>query len=177
MLQISHSEYIAAKWRLALGDFRPTQELRTQKSIQYKLDNEIKANELREEDNLMLQSNFKEAALNKLTEEQLVDVILSQPTVIIQKRKGDEEEIESSTAKMKPFTNMTLCKDQQITTRKGVVIGSMQKRQRNRIAGKGICLKEIVCTYEETARLLVIEEKFKGQIYLIPFDEIIAMNG
>ncbi|KAA6372211.1 MAG: Arginine deiminase [Streblomastix strix] len=70
----------------------------------------------------MLQSNFKEATLNKLTEEQLVDVILSQP---------DEEEIESSTAKMKPFTNMTICKDQQITTRKGVVIGSMQKRQRN----------------------------------------------
>ncbi|KAA6398950.1 MAG: Arginine deiminase [Streblomastix strix] len=200
-----------------------------QKSIQYKLDIEIKANELREEDNLMLQSNFK----------------------------GDEEKIESSTAKMKPFINMTLCKDQQITTRKGVVIGSMQKKQREiesqimefvlkklnipvihrlpKVDGQDrLCLEggyflpagdhcfigcglrtnkkaieymlkhdlfgtenavvvedstwiqssispmkkgRVVCTHEDTARLLVNEEKFKGQIYLISFDEIIAMNG
>ncbi|KAA6370410.1 MAG: Arginine deiminase, partial [Streblomastix strix] len=101
-----------------------------QKSIQYKLDNEIKANELREEDNLLLQSNYKEEALNKLTEEQLVDVILSQPSVIVQKRKSDEEGIESSIVEMKPLTNLTFCRDQQITTRKGVVIGSMRRIQR-----------------------------------------------
>ncbi|KAA6372801.1 MAG: hypothetical protein EZS28_031672 [Streblomastix strix] len=38
--------------------------------------------------------------------------------------------------------------------------------------GKG----NVVCIYEDIARLLVNEAKFKSQIYLIQFDEIIAIN-
>ncbi|KAA6378181.1 MAG: hypothetical protein EZS28_026292 [Streblomastix strix] len=110
--------------------------------------NEIKANELREEDNLMLQSNFKEEALNKLTEEQLVDVILSQPSVIIQIRKGDEEGMNRRSANNYEKRSCDWIYAKEI--------------KRNRIAGEGICLKEVEYTIytQITKEYMLIHDLF-----------------
>ena len=73
--------------------------------------------------------DYKRTIINHLNEDQLADVIFTQPTIQI-KRTDMNTFVESSSVSFAPLGNLVFCRDQQITTRKGVVIGRLRSSQR-----------------------------------------------
>ena len=80
------------------------------------------------EDQKLLTDEYKTTTVQKMTPEQLVDIIMTQPTVIIE--KPEDHHLVSHKVIMEPLTNLTFCRDQQITTGAGIVIGCMKMVQR-----------------------------------------------
>ena len=74
---------------------------------------------------------YKYEVISKLTNDQLVDVVLTNP---IYKLKPSliNTMVESTLVSYNPLGNLIFCRDQQITTAKGVVIGRAIARQRMR---------------------------------------------
>ena len=72
---------------------------------------------------------YKEQVLNKLSEEQLVDVVLNNPKYELRPTDSNTF-IEPTAISFSPLGNLVFCRDQQITTRKGVVIGRAKASQR-----------------------------------------------
>ena len=78
---------------------------------------------------------YKKDVISKLSETQLIKLILTQPTCIL-KPTNNNTFIETSTLCINALGNLVFCRDQQITTKKGVVIGRsdlIQRKNEHRI--------------------------------------------
>ena len=72
---------------------------------------------------------YKEKVLKKFSKKNLLNVILTRPTMKL-KRIETDTYIESTSITFCPLGNLVFCRDQQITTKKGVVIGRSRASQR-----------------------------------------------
>ena len=72
---------------------------------------------------------YKENVLKKLSKKNLINVILTRPTIKL-KHINTDTFIESTSITFNPVGNIVFCRDQQITTKKGIVIGSSRTSQR-----------------------------------------------
>ena len=82
---------------------------------------------------------YKNDVIQKLSEDQLVDVILNNPTYILRPTELNTF-IEPTSIKINPLGSLIFCRDQQITTAKGVVIGRARSNQR---AGEHIIMEQV----------------------------------
>ena len=72
---------------------------------------------------------YKEKVLKKFSKKNLINVILTRPTMKLKHIETDTF-IESTSITFCPVGNMVFCRDQQITTKKGVIIGTSRTSQR-----------------------------------------------
>ena len=72
---------------------------------------------------------YKEKVLKKFSSKNLINVILTRPTMKLKHIETDTF-IESTSITFCPLGNLVFCRDQQITTQKGVVIGRSRTSQR-----------------------------------------------
>ena len=72
---------------------------------------------------------YKEKVLKKFSKKNLINIILTRPTMKLKHIETDTF-IESTSITFCPVGNMVFCRDQQITTKKGVVIGTSRTSQR-----------------------------------------------
>ena len=82
-----------------------------------------------EEYYLYSSDEYKEKTLKKFSKKNLMNVILSRPTLTLKHTETDTF-IESTSINFNPLGNLIFCRDQQITTKKGVVIGKTRTSQR-----------------------------------------------
>ena len=82
-----------------------------------------------EEYYLYSSDEYKEKTLKKFSKKNLINVILSRPTLTLKHTETDTF-IESTSINFNPLGNLIFCRDQQITTKKGVVIGKTRTSQR-----------------------------------------------
>ena len=80
--------------------------------------------------NYYLSDEYKWKVIRKLWMDQLVDVVLSQPTYKI-KYVNKNTFVEPESISFNPLGNLLFCRDQQITTKKGIVIGRLFSLQRD----------------------------------------------
>ena len=73
--------------------------------------------------------DYKEKVLKKFSKKNLMNVILTRPTMKL-KHINTDTFIESTSITFCPVGNIVFCRDQQITTKKGVVIGCSRTSQR-----------------------------------------------
>ena len=72
---------------------------------------------------------YKEKVLNKFSKKNLLNIILTRPTIKLKHIEKDTF-IEPTSITFDPLGNLVFCRDQQITTKKGVVIGNTRTSQR-----------------------------------------------
>jgi arginine deiminase len=72
---------------------------------------------------------YKEKVLKKFSRKNLINVILTRPSMKL-KHIDTDTFIESTSITFCPLGNLVFCRDQQITTQKGVVIGRSRTNQR-----------------------------------------------
>ncbi len=82
-----------------------------------------------EEYYLYSSDEYKEKTLKKFSKKNLMNVILSRPILTLKHTETDTF-IESTSVNFNPLGNLIFCRDQQITTKKGVVIGKSRVSQR-----------------------------------------------
>lgn len=75
-------------------------------------------------------NSYKQLVIEEMGEQQLVDVIFTNPTVTI--CPSDRDTGFTASYKFEPLTNITFVRDQQITTREGIVMGRLRSSQRAR---------------------------------------------
>ena len=72
---------------------------------------------------------YKESVIKKFSKKHLLNIILSRPTMKLKHIETDTY-IEPTSITFNPLGNLVFCRDQQITTKKGVVIGRTRTSQR-----------------------------------------------
>ena len=72
---------------------------------------------------------YKKSVLDKFTREHLIDVILTRPTIELRHSDKDTH-IVPTLISFNPLGNLIFCRDQQITTKKGVIMGRTRTFQR-----------------------------------------------
>ena len=72
---------------------------------------------------------YKEKVLKKFSKKNLLNIILTRPTIKLKHIEKDTF-IEPTSIAFDPLGNLVFCRDQQITTKKGVVIGNTRTTQR-----------------------------------------------
>ena len=107
-------------------------------SLNYERETEIKE-EKEEKDNkrknsmeefkLYSSDGYKEKVLKKFSKKNIMNIILTRPSMKL-KHIDTDTFIESTSITFKPVGNIVFCRDQQITTKKGVVIGTSRTSQR-----------------------------------------------
>jgi arginine deiminase len=109
------------------------------KALNY--ERETKKEEIKEEENKRKRKSsfddyckysseeYKEKVLKKFTKKNLINIILTRPTMKLKHIETDTF-IESTSITFCPLGNLVFCRDQQITTQKGVVIGRSRTSQR-----------------------------------------------
>jgi len=103
------------KQRLSVEEF-------AMKCLTYKLHEGSDASLLDLDDKFLLSDQYKEKIVSEMNVEQLVDIILTNPTIIL--RKSDiNTALTSTSVSFSPLSNLVFCRDQQITTKKGIVLG------------------------------------------------------
>ncbi|PXF43088.1 Arginine deiminase [Gracilariopsis chorda] len=73
---------------------------------------------------------YKQAVIEEMGKQQLVDIILTNPTVVISPSQRDTGF--TATYQFEPLSNIIFVRDQQITTRKGIVMARLRSQQRQR---------------------------------------------
>lgn len=71
---------------------------------------------------------YKKQVLKAMSSDQLVDIALTNPTVTLIPSYRDTGF--TATYEFKPLTNIVFTRDQQITTRRGIVMGRLRSAQR-----------------------------------------------
>jgi arginine deiminase len=79
----------------------------------------------------LLSPEYKKSCIEKMDVEQLVEVVLTRPTIVLEKADKDTELLVVNYT-YEPLVNLIFCRDQQITTAKGVVMGRPRSRIRQR---------------------------------------------
>ena len=103
-------------------------ERETLKLEEEKEDNKKRKDSFKEYENYS-SDEYKENVLKKFTKKNLINIILTRPTIKL-KHIDTDTYIESASITFNPLGNIVFCRDQQITTKKGVIIGSSRTSQR-----------------------------------------------
>ena len=103
-------------------------ERETLKLEDEKEDNKKRKDSFKEYENYS-SDEYKENVLKKFSKKNLINVILTRPTIKL-KHINTDTFIESTSITFEPVGNIVFCRDQQITTKKGVIIGSSRTSQR-----------------------------------------------
>jgi len=113
------------------------------KCLKYQLQTESDVSLLSSQDKFLLSDEYKEKILAEMNVDQLVDIILTNPTISL--RKSDINTALSSTSiSFSPLSNLVFCRDQQITTRKGVILGQPNSTTRaGEVAITQFCFEKI----------------------------------
>ena len=107
-------------------------------SLNYERETEIKEVKEEKEDKrknsmeefkLYSSDEYKEKVLKKFSKKNIMNIILTRPSMKL-KHIDTDTFIESTSITFKPVGNIVFCRDQQITTKKGVVIGASRTSQR-----------------------------------------------
>ncbi|EAL71243.1 hypothetical protein DDB_G0272182 [Dictyostelium discoideum AX4] len=93
-------------------------------SMHYELDSQQNVQELSTEDKLLISDQYKKKCIECMSNEQLVEVILTRPTIRLRKSERDTELL-STEYSFKPLVNLIFQRDQQITTAAGIVLASL----------------------------------------------------
>eukprot|EP01132_Coremiostelium_polycephalum_P007952 gene7952-9782_t len=93
-------------------------------SITYELDSQQDELELGEKDKQLISDEYKQKCIDSMSVEQLVEVILTRPTIKLRKSERDTELLATEYT-FKPLVNLVFQRDQQITTAKGIVMASL----------------------------------------------------
>ena len=112
------------------------------RALKYEIDNNLKLNENSTNYKLFMgyvNDDYKNKVIDKLSDDQLVDVILNNPTYRLRPTELNTF-IEPALISFNPLGNLIFCRDQQITTAKGVVIGRTRSNQR---AGEHIIMEQV----------------------------------
>ena len=96
--------------------------------ITYKLADGVSMTDLTPAEQSLLTDDYKSKTLKNMSPSQLVDIIMLQPTVLIERPQLDR--MVARQIITDPLTNIIFCRDQQITTGAGVVMGAMTMVQR-----------------------------------------------
>ena len=144
-------------------------------SIKYEIEDnpEIDKDSKEYQEFLIYTSNkYKNETISKLSNDQLVDVVLTNPTYRLRPISINTF-IESSLISYKPLGNLVFCRDQQITTSKGVVIGRTISSQR---MGEHKIMKQVFSNLHINI-LGEITEEYDKNAYLEGGDFIPARNN
>lgn len=87
-------------------------------------------NTLSEASSYYVSDQYKQAVIEEMGKQQLVDIILTNPTVVI--RPSQRDTGFTATYQFEPLSNIVFVRDQQITTRKGIVMARLRSQQRQR---------------------------------------------
>ena len=116
-----------------------------------------------------ISNGYKQEIIDKLSEDQLVDIILNNPKYILQLTKLNTF-IEPKLISFNPLGNLIFCRDQQITTKKGVVIGRARSSQRE---GEHIIMKQVFENLNATV-LGILSKKYDKNAFLEGGDFFVA---
>ena len=112
------------------------------KSLKYEIADNLNINKDSQEYKIFLnytKNEYKQEIIDKLSDDQLVDIVLTNPKYILSPTNLNTF-IEPKSISFDPVGNLIFCRDQQITTKKGVVIGRTRSSQR---AGEHIIMKQV----------------------------------
>ena len=115
--------------------------------------------------------SYKNKIIEKLSLDQLVDIVLTNPKYKL-KPTNINTYIEASLISFNPLTNLIFCRDQQITTAKGVVIGRTRSSQRS---GENIIMEHVFTNLNSNI-LGKLTEKYDKNAYLEGGDYFVAKN-
>ena len=98
--------------------------------LTYQFSSEVNRAKLGEADREMVADSYKRKVLEGMSPEQLVDIIKTNPTVTIEPSGRDTGFTASYS--FRPLTNLMFTRDQQVTTRRGIVMARLRAEQRRR---------------------------------------------
>ncbi|XXQ34325.1 Arginine deiminase [Plasmodiophora brassicae] len=99
------------------------------KQLTYRLSPKCDASSLTREEAFYLSDEYKLECIERMNASQLVQVILTCPTVTLDRSHRDTTMIAVEHS-MNPLGNLIFTRDQQITTKKGIVMANMAAKQR-----------------------------------------------
>ena len=114
---------------------------------------------------------YKQEIIDKLSDDQLVDVVINNPKYILSPTKLNTF-IEPKSISFNPLGNLIFCRDQQITTKKGVVIGRARSSQR---AGEHLIMKQVFENLNSTI-LGIVSKEYDEKAFLEGGDYFVAKN-
>ena len=141
-------------------------------ALKYEIDNETKIETNIPEHKIFMdyvKNEYKQEVIDKLSDDQLVDVILNNPKYILSPTKLNTF-IEPKSISFNPLGNLIFCRDQQITTKKGVVIGRARSSQRD---GEHIIMKQVFENLNSTI-LGTVTKEYDENAYLEGGDFYVA---
>ena len=142
------------------------------KALKYEIDDNVKLDENStnyKQFMTYVNDTYKKDVINKLSEDQLVDVILNNPTYKLRPTELNTF-IEPTSISFNPLGNLIFCRDQQITTARGVVIGRARSNQR---AGEHIIMEQVFKNLQSNL-LGVLTEKYDKDAFLEGGDYYVA---
>ena len=145
-----------------------------QKALKYEIDENISFDKNTKEYKIFLNytsNEYKKEIINKLSDDQLVDIILNNPKYILSPTKLNTF-IEPKSISFNPLGNLIFCRDQQITTKKGVVIGRARSSQR---AGEHLIMKQVFENLNSTV-LGILSKEYDENAFLEGGDYFVAKN-
>ena len=139
-LKTKNIQLITVEDALLLKDKEEDLMKLAKESLNYERETEISKEEKKEDQDMKRKNSlddymnfsseeYKEKVLKKFSKKNLINVILTRPTMKLKHIETDTF-IESTSITFSPVGNMVFCRDQQITTKKGVVIGTSRTSQR-----------------------------------------------
>ena len=137
-------------------------------SLNYKIDENYK-DYSNDKFNEYVSDKYKSEVISKLSEDQLIDIVLTNPTYTL-KPTNLNTFIEPSSTSFNPLGNLIFCRDQQITTQKGVVIGRARSSQR---AGEHKVMKTVFENLKSNL-LGVLTEEYDKNAFLEGGDFYVA---
>eukprot|EP00123_Amoebidium_parasiticum_P010375 comp20064_c0_seq1/m.24674 comp20064_c0_seq1/g.24674 ORF comp20064_c0_seq1/g.24674 comp20064_c0_seq1/m.24674 type:complete len:447 (-) comp20064_c0_seq1:212-1552(-) len=109
--------------RIALEDFAAS-------CLQYTMEEGCDERLLRPEDKFFVGNAYKAKVLEAMSADQLIDIIMTNPKVSI--RPSYRDTGFTATYSFEPLSNIVFTRDQQITTKKGIVMARLSSKQRQK---------------------------------------------
>ena len=141
-------------------------------ALKYEIDNDTKIDINIPEHKIFMdyiKNEYKQKIIDKLSDDQLIDVILNNPKYILKPTKLNTF-IKPKTISFNPLGSLVFCRDQQITTKKGVVIGRARSSQRE---GERIVMKQVFENLNVTI-LGTVTKEYEENAYLEGGDFFVA---
>ena len=145
-----------------------------QEALKYEIDNDFSFDKKSKEYKIFLNytsKEYKQEIIDKLSDDQLVDVVINNPKYILSPTKLNTF-IEPKSISFNPLGNLIFCRDQQITTKKGVVIGRARSSQR---AGEHLIMKQVFENLNSTI-LGIVSKEYDEKAFLEGGDYFVAKN-
>ena len=143
-------------------------------TLKYEVDSDLSFDKKSKEYKIFLNytsKEYKQEIIDKLSDDQLVDVVINNPKYILSPTKLNTF-IEPKSISFNPLGNLIFCRDQQITTKKGVVIGRARSSQR---AGEHLIMKQVFENLNSTI-LGMVSKEYDEKAFLEGGDYFVAKN-